>query len=416
MIGLMDCNNFFVSCERLFRPDLLKRPVAVLSSNDGCIISRSQEVKDLGIPMGIPYFQVKDMVKKHDITLFSSNFPLYRDISSRVMGALRDEFDTAEVYSIDEAFFDVASDIDVEEVAQIRGRIIQKTGIPVSFGVGKTKTIAKVASTYSKKGTGVHIFTDDGWKSVQKDVSCGSIWGIGRQTTKKLTDAGIRTVADILACDPTYFRQTLGIVGERLYLELSGTSVFQVGDAHASEHQSIASTRSFHASVYDILVLQSALGHHTAHIGEKLRERGVMASTLTIIVAPSRFSEVASPKRVASIKLEVPTDDTRILLKEACTLLQTLFDPTVPYKKAGIMVSGIVPRDTVSGTLFSQGTEPAKDDRSVYAVADELNMRFGHGTLRPGVVLMTQKWQESKQMLSPAYTTSWNHIPRVKAV
>jgi DNA polymerase V len=202
-IGLMDCNNFFVSCERLFRPDLLKKPVAVLSSNDGCIVARSQEVKELGIPMGAPYFMVRAICKKEGVTLFSSNFRLYRDISARVMHALCEEVDTFEVYSIDEAFFSIEETVTEEEVLLLRERIMQKTGIPVSFGIARTKTIAKAAGDHAKKESGVSILDATLWETKISEIPCGSIWGIGRQTSAKLTKLGINTVADLISKDIT---------------------------------------------------------------------------------------------------------------------------------------------------------------------------------------------------------------------
>jgi DNA polymerase V len=185
MIGLLDCNNFFVSCERLFRPDLLKRPVAVLSSNDGCIVARSAEVKDLGVPMGVPYFQVKDVLTKAGAVLFSSNFTLYRDVSARVMDTLEDEVGLIDVYSIDEAFFEVEDDATEADVLAIRARVMKEVGVPVSIGIASTKTLAKQASVLAKKGNGVCILTDALWQEKMEEVPCGSVWGLGRQTVIK---------------------------------------------------------------------------------------------------------------------------------------------------------------------------------------------------------------------------------------
>lgn len=412
-IGLMDCNNFFVSCERLFRPDLVGKPVAVLSSNDGCIVARSQEVKDLGIAMGVPYFQVKEMCKKHNITLFSSNFPLYRDVSSRVMYALKSEFELCEVYSVDEAFFEVETGTSEEKIARIRGKIMQKTGIPVSFGVSATKTIAKVASTYAKQGNGVCFMDSLKWKLIQSDISCGKIWGIGRKTAQALTKLGITNVGELLAHDISFFRSNFGVAGERLYLELSEKPSYHVGDIHATEHQSLSSTRSFHEAVHRREILESALGYHTAHLGEKLRTHGWKAGQLTILVAPSRFGDFAYQKYSASVNLLTPTHDTGTLLKVALTLLETIYDSNVPYKKAGVILSQIVPDEFVSSVLFK--TE-AQDQSAVYEISDKLNARFGSGTVRPGVVLNPEKWQESRKLKSPEYTTQWGEIARVKAI
>jgi len=408
----MDCNNFFVSCERLFRPDLLGKPVAVLSSNDGCVVARSQEVKDLGIPMGVPYFEVKDICKKNNVQIFSSNFALYRDISGRVMAALRDEFDTCEIYSVDEAFFKVPNTISVQNIDSIRKRIIQKTGIPVSFGIGTTKTIAKIASTYAKKGTGVCEFDEKAWKTVRGDIACGSIWGIGRQTTKKLSALEMSTVEDVCRKELSYLKQILGVIGERLYFELSGIAMYEVGEGGGEVHQSISSTRSFAESTHEKSVLLSALGHHAAHVCEKLRMTHCVASQLTIICAPSRFGDFGHRKSIASTTLEIPTSSTTVLLKEVIALLNTLYDSEIPYKKAGVTVSGIVPEKLGSQSLF--GGRDA-ETKAVYEVADTLNNRFGKGTVRPGVVMRTEKWMEHAQKKSPEYTTQWTQIPHIKA-
>ncbi len=412
-IGLMDCNNFFVSCERLFRPDLIKRPVAVLSSNDGCIVARSQEVKDLGISMGVPYFQVKDICKKHSVTLFSSNFPLYRDISNRVMLALRENFPRCEIYSVDEAFFEIDGDMGEEDIMHIRHEIMQKTGIPVSFGIGATKTIAKMASTYAKRASGVYFMDTQRWEAAIPNISCGSIWGIGRQTARVLSVAGIRSVGDLLARDPSFFKNTLGVVGERLLLELTGIPTHRLEVSGEDERASIMSTRSFKDATHESGVLESALGYHVAHVAEKLRERRCMASRLTIIVAPSRFGDFAYRRHTATGHLSVPTQDTEVLLKEALRLLCVLFDPETPYKKAGVVVSQIVPEEFVALSLFSKAH--AEKESSLYTVVDTLNERFGAGTLRPGVVLQTEKWKESRQLRSHEYTTKWSEIAHVKA-
>lgn len=409
----MDCNNFFVSCERLFRPDLRHKPTAVLSSNDGCIVARSQEVKDLGISMGVPFFQVKDICKKEGITLFSSNFPLYRDISSRVMCALKEEFENCEVYSVDESFFQVEEDVSDDEILEIRARIMQKTGIPVSFGIGKTKTIAKSASTFAKKGTGVRIFDMNGWNAVIHEVSCGSIWGIGRQTTDKLRKTGINTVGDFLLKGIAYYRNDYGVVGERMYQELVGTPMYGVGDTDYSIPKSMTSTRSFKGVVKNRSVLESAIGYHATHLAEKLRAEGITATSLTVIASPSRFGDYALRKNSATRILEYPTSDTTVLLKESLKLLDMFYDAEIPYKKAGILLGGIIPDGYVSKTIFSD-TDTKSD--SIYEVTDHLNERFGSGTIHPGVVFETSRWKDRAALRSKEYTTDWNEIRSIKAI
>lgn len=415
MIGLMDCNNFFVSCERLFRPDLLGKPVAVLSSNDGCIVARSQEVKDLGVPMGIPYFEMKDLCKKENITIFSSNFALYRDISTRVMTALKAEFDTCEVYSVDEAFFTIGESASQEELVKIRARITQKTGIPVSIGVAETKTLAKVANGIAKKGTGVCILRAEQRDNAIKDMSCGSIWGIGRQTSAFLTKSGINTVGELLSRDVTFVRQALGVVGERLCMELRGVSVYAIGDSHGEVQESYTSTRSFSAAVTDKHTLMSALGHHIAHVAEKLRQDECVASSVTIVARGSRFGAFALREGSAHCNFQSPTNDTFVMTQEVSRLLDTIYDSEIPYKKAGVIVGGILPAEAQTGLLFVTENGEQKTEK-INVVTDMLNHKFGSGTVRQAVTLSNEKWKERKNLKSPEYTTQWSEIAMIKAI
>lgn len=424
MIGLMDCNNFFVSCERLFRPDLIGKPVAVLSSNDGCIVARSQEVKDMGISMGAPLFQVREQCKKENVTLFSSNFQLYRDISARVMNALRTECGAIEIYSIDEAFFEVSDELNYEKIIEIRRKIMQKTGIPVSIGIAKTKTLAKVANRIAKKKNerltmslikeGVCVMDDSLWGVTAQSISCGSVWGIGRQTSAFLTKAGINTVSDLLKQDATFIKSNLGVVGEKLILELNGTPVLKIEDHGGETQESYASTRSFGKVVTNKLTLMSALGHHVAHVAEKLREQGLLASTITVVARGSRFGEFSHRDSSVRAILEMPTDDTFVLTKEASHLLDNMYDPEIPYKKAGIILSGITQRQFFQTSLFGEEKKHAHTS-TLSVLSDSLNKRFGKGTIRQGVTLGKEKWQERIKLKSPQYTTQWKEIAQVKA-
>ncbi len=413
MIGLMDCNNFFVSCERLFRPDLTRKPVAVLSSNDGCIVARSQEVKDIGIPMGVPLFQVRDTIQKHGIILFSSNFTLYRDISGRVMHALREEFDDTFVYSIDEAFFTIPEGMEVEDIVKIRSRIMQKTGIPVSFGVAPTKTMAKLANSEAKKGSGVIWHTVDECMEQYPSISCGSVWGIGRQMVKRLETLQIRTVSDFLRMGLSFARNEFGVHGERLYLELTGTNASFSSDL-LSPHASIMSTQSFGRKVQARNVLESALGHHVAHIGEKLRKQDLLASRLTIMCAPSRYGSYALRKGVATVMLSEPTNDTGILLSYTKTLLEEIYDQEVDYAKAGAIVGGLVPVSFASESLFGEARKEKR--KEIFDVIDTLNERYGRETIRPGIIQNTDVWSARSELRSPSFTTRWSEIPHVKAI
>jgi DNA polymerase V len=412
MIGLMDCNNFFVSCERLFRPDLLRKPVAVLSSNDGCIVARSQEVKDLGVPMGVPYFQVKEVLTKAGATLFSSNFTLYRDISARVMKTLESEVGFIDVYSVDEAFFELPDDTTEEEIAALRARIIAQVGIPVSIGVAETKTLAKQASVLAKKNNGVCILTSDLWKEKMDTVLCGSVWGVGRQTTVKLRAMGVETVAQYIALPLPILRQYFGVVGERTQKELQGVSVYAVGEgAREESQQSIMSTRSFEKTTTNLHDLESAIGYHVTEVAEKLREKKVSAVRMSVMILPSRHGDFFLHRGSAEVVFSPPTNATQKLLSEALLQLSTIYEKDVPYKKAGVVVSALVPEDYSTGTLFA---EQKVDTKKIDVLTDMLNDKFGHGTVRSGVILKNGA-RGSAKLRSKEYTTRWGDIPTVQA-
>jgi DNA polymerase V len=410
----MDCNNFFVSCERLFRPDLKNQPVAVLSSNDGCIVARSQEVKDMGIPMGLPYFKLKDFCDEKDITLFSSNFTLYRDISGRVMQALREECGECEIYSIDEAFFDLDENVDESVIKEIRATIIKKTGIPVSIGVASTKTLAKVANSVAKKKSGVFILNNDKRVELLQNITCGSVWGIGRHTSARLLKDNITTVADFLALEQSYVRSVLGVVGERLYLELSGVAVYEVGRVEEHLQESYTSSRSFGSTTHDKVVLQSALSYHVAHLAEKLRKDSSLASTVSILIRGSRYGTYTHRSGHTSAILPIPTNDTFILTKGVLSLFEKSYDPEIPYKKAGVTLGGIHPESVAHESLFGTNEHSSKT-RILNTVIDAINAKKGTHILKFGVSLNSEKWKEKRALKSKEYTTKWSEIANVKA-
>lgn len=411
----MDCNNFFVSCERLFRPDLAKKPVAVLSSNDGCIVARSQEVKDLGVPMGIPYFQVKELCRTEGITLFSSNFTLYRDISARVMTELRAIAESVEVYSVDEAFFRVPDSATEGQLRAMRERLVQAVGIPVSIGVAPTKTLAKHAAGIAKKerdGPGVHILDMQAWPTDAKDVQASGIWGIGRQTSQALRAHGIETVAELLAADRAFIRTLLGVGGVRIREELSGTPVLAGNERDVQG--SIVSSRSFRKAVTDLATLESAIGYHVSAIAEELRREGWRATRLSVSIRPSLHGPRAGFGRSRDVLLAEPTAGTHALLAEALGAVRAIFVPGTPYKKAGVAVGGIMPDASVTQPLFVEDTA-ARRAGALDGVIDALNARFGRGTVASAVVMGTERWAASAERRSPAYTTDWDALATAKA-
>ncbi len=413
MIGLMDCNNFFVSCERLFRPDLEGKPVAVLSSNDGCIVARSQEVKDIGIAMGVPLFQVKDICQEQGVVLFSGNHTLYRDISKRVMQVLEKEVGDIEVYSIDEAFFRLTDDVTIEDVHTIRNVVVKNVGIPVSIGVATTKTLAKQASGIGKKGNGVSVLHQKEWEKRANDVKCGEIWGLGKQTVTKLSQMGVKTARNYMTLERNVVTSNFGVAGERIYDELHGVSVKPIEIQHTVTPQSIASTKSFKNLTTNSTVLESAIAQHITSCAEKLRKQKLVASRLSVQIQTDRFGDFLLQGGVAEIVLQEPTASTTILIKEALRQMRDIYTAGVPYKKAGVSVSGLMPEAYVTDTLFEGESTPYTSD-SIDTIIDELNKKFGKESVHSAVIQKVHQ-SDSSILRSPAYTTLWKDIPIARA-
>ncbi|MCA9366209.1 Y-family DNA polymerase [Candidatus Kaiserbacteria bacterium] len=414
-VGLLDCNNFFVSCERLFRPDLQKRPTVVLSSNDGCVVARSPEIKALGIPMGVPYFKVKNELAAHHTEVFSSNFPLYRDISRRVMDSLGGCVGTYEQYSVDEAFFKLTGTD--EEVLQrshtIKKKIEQEVGVPISIGVAHTKTLAKFANGLAKKESGVYVLGNEKWVQQQPSVPLSQIWGVGRQTAQKMQDHGLCTVTDLLTADRSRIDALFGIAGVRLQAELAGTHNDRLSRSGSQIQQSIMSSRSFKDATNDITILENAIAYHVGEVAAELRSLQAVCGSLNVHILPSRHGEWLLRGGSQESLLVRPSSDTRVLLTEALALVRELWEKDVPYKKAGVVVSLISDASTKQLELFA---DTKRDDTAaVFKVMDIVNGRFGKSALTIGRVPSHSNWQASRQFCSPRYTTNWTELATVKA-
>lgn len=408
LTGLVDCNNFFVSCERLFRPDLATKPVIVLSSNDGCVISRSKEVKELGIPMGIPYFEIRALAEKHNIAIFSSNFTLYRDISSRVMEALESVVGEIEPYSIDESFFAVSPHSAEETAHLVRERIGSWVGVPVSVGVAETKTLAKLMSKHAKGvhsgGNGVAVLGVD--KTSVYDTALGEIWGVGPSARKSLEGEGMHTVGDVLARRPSDIRAILGVHGERLYFELNGVPT---ESNTASVTKSMMSTRSFGARVRTLKALETAVAYHVSRIAEKLRETQSVSTGVTLYL---RYEDVDRARRHVNrfVPFPEPLSDTRLMATAVMSEVRRVFNASNQYQKAGIVAHGIVSADSTTGSLFGA---TIKGEKLMQAM-DRVNKRHGTDTVHIGTVSTDHSWKSKRARLSPSYTTSWTSLPQAQ--
>lgn len=410
-IGLADCNNFFVSCERIFRPDLWNKPVVVLSSNDGAVVARSEEVKKLGVPMGVPFFKVRDVFKQNEVAVFSSNFELYRDISDRVMNTLRAEVEEMEQYSVDEAFFEMEvrrHDVALEEMARLRDLLYRRVGIPVSFGLAPTKTIAKYANGLEKRGIGISLIAKERWLELRESVPLSELWGVGGAMSQRFREHSLLTVADLLAADPARIAKLFGVYGTRLRAELAGE--VSKGGSHGTElPKTIMSTRSFAKTTEELSVLEEALAYHVSRAAAELREKEAVAGRLVVIIQTSRHGDFFLRGGGGESILPSPTADTTVLLKEAKRLARTLFESRVPYKKAGIVLGNIRPQGFEQPALFGY----VSDDSKLMTAMDEINKKMGQDSVTIGRTKYKESWTNKHDYRSPRYTTNWNEIKSI---
>jgi DNA polymerase V len=417
VLALVDCNNFYASCERVFDPKLEGKPVIVLSNNDGCVVARSNEAKALGIPMGIPFFEVKDLVEKHGILALSSNYTLYADMSGRVMETLSHFTPHIEIYSIDEAFLDL-SGIPQDRTdygRKIRRTVKQWTGLPVSIGIGPTKTLAKVANKLAKKSDkarGVLDLTDSPWlDEALRRIEVQDVWGIGRQISKKLKAAGIHTALDLRGADLGWVKTQFGVQGVRTVMELRGQCCWQL-EENPPAKQGITVSRGFGTPITELAPLQEATALYAARAGEKLRAEGLAAGLMSVFVTTSRFVE--KPKRYMRhcvIPFDVATEDTQELIAAAVAAVEHLYRKGYEYKKSGVMLLDLVPRDKVQGGLFD-----AKDrarSRRLMETIDRIN-RTGSAAVQWAAEGIEKPWKTKFTRKTPCYTTQWTDLPKIR--
>lgn len=425
IFALVDVNNFYVSCERVFQPKLENRPVVVLSNNDGCAVARSNEVKALGVKMGTPWFKMKELAKKHGILAYSSNYTLYGQMSDRVVSILRDFSPDIEVYSIDESFLRVERVLGLYGGAstmghQMRDRIKNWTGLPVCAGFGGTKTLAKLANHLAKKNPVFNGVCDlnslsatafDQW---MEKTEVGEVWGVGHRTVFKLDAMGIRTVLDLRNAPPKRIRERFGVVMERTVDELRGTSCLALDDV-AQPKQQIMVSRSFGATIEGFDDLAEAVSTHVANAGEKLRRQGSEAGAVYVFVMTNRFRP-DEPQNNAGrmVPFSEPTDDTRLLTKTALRGLKAVYKPGFGYKKAGVLLTLLVDKESRQETLFSDEPFRARSEK-LMASMDTINQRYGRGMVRTGVSGTKKRWAMRAENRSPRYTTQWNELPILNA-
>ena len=437
MYALIDCNSFYANCEKLFRPDLKDKPVVVLSNNDGCVIARSPEAKLLGIKMGVPYFQVKDFCLKNNITVFSSNYVLYADMSQRVMNTLETLCPTVEVYSIDEAFLYLADyPVAMNDLNaygnKLKAIVEMHTGIPVGVGIGTTKTMAKLANHAAKTypaTKGVCVLENIRWiRRIMQITDIGELWGVGRRYKLRLNEMGIHTVYQLAICEPAKIRQHFGVVLERTCLELNGQSC--IGIESIEPKKQIVSSRSFSERIIEQQALSESICGHVAKAASKLRKQDSVCAYITVFAKNSPFSKNEPYVSISGdYQFITPTADTRVMVTAARQVLKVIYREDVRYAKAGVMLLGICQHDEVQLDLFAEDqnkrdgnsqNESAEKRVEVTAIMDALNKKYGQNSHQQSAVFIAsegiknkQSWQMSRDMLSPCYTTNINQLPKV---
>jgi DNA polymerase V len=418
--ALVDGNNFYVSCERVFRPTLEGRPVVVLSNNDGCAVARSAEVKALGVKMGTPWFQMQVLAKKHGIVALSSNYELYADLSQRMMSVLAQFSPDQEIYSIDECFLGMDGFTHLDRMAygrEIRERVRCWVGIPVCVGFAETKTLAKLANHCAKKGLagrdGVCDFarlTPAERSALFASLPVDEVWGVGRRLSEQLVEEGITTVEALRTADPKVLRRRYSVVLERTHAELNGELCLTLDDTVANKQQ-IMSSRSFGQYVHELEPLKEAVASYISVAAHKLRRQHSVAGMVQVYVRTNPFkAEAPQYQRGLNVPLPEPTDDTLRLIRVAHWALKKIYRPGYAYQKAGVCLMDLSDAATVQKSLFCS----SRDNTRLMQAMDRINATFGRGTLHSAAEGLRKEWTMKREMKTPAYTTRWDELPWVR--
>ena len=414
MFALVDCNNFYATCETLFRPSLRGKPLVVLSNNDGCVVARSAEAKVLGIKMGVPAFQIKDEISRHEIEVFSSNYTLYADMSHRVMSILESLSPAIEIYSIDEAFIDVRGIRDLHEFGlSIRKTIRQWTGITVAVGIAPTKTLAKLANNGAKKyqGTGgVVVLTDvERQCKLMAITPVGKVWGVGRKLTRKLNALGVQTALDLCQSDAQDIRRQFNVVLARTVSELQGTSCLELEQVPSPKKQ-IVTSRSFGQRITEVDDMRQAISEFTERACNKLRGGGQYARSISVFIQTNPFAQhKPGYANCAHGNLPDHTSDSFQFCRLANRLLKQIWRDGYEYNRAGVMLGDFTLSTRRQITLFEK---PVRDNSQIMAAIDRINSTVG--TIKLATSGVDQQWAMKRERLSPAYTTRWQDIPLVR--
>ena len=422
MIALVDCNSFYASCEQVFRPDLLGKPVVVLSNNDGCIIAANNEAKAIThIPMFEPVFKIKDQLIAHKVSFFSSNYTLYGEMSQRVMNILATFSPNVEVYSIDEAFVDLSGMENVcltEYGHLIKDTIFKNTGLPVGVGIAPTKVLSKLANRMAKKiPKSKHVFViDSEEKRIEALKWCkiGDVWGIGRKHAERLKNIGVFDALQFTELPLQWVRKEMTVVGERTWRELRGEPCNELVTGPPPK-KGIGTAKSFGIKLPDLERIEEACAYYISEVSEILRAQKSCATYIQVFIVTNHFSDLDKQySNSRTVTLEVPTNDTFKLISAARKALVEIYKSGYRYKKVGVNLTGIIPQDYVQGNLFHQ---PSKlNNNSLIKTFDAINRKFGKATISSGLVgTRVKEWELIKKERSPRYTTQWGELLRVKA-
>jgi DNA polymerase V len=418
-IALIDCNNFYASCEAVFNPKLKGKAVVILSNNDGCCVSRSDAAKQLGIKMGAPWFQIKDQFKPGEVIALSSNYELYADMSNRVMNLISQFTPDYEIYSIDEAFCNFTGFISKDLTSysrEIKSTILKWTGLPVCVGLGSSKTLAKLSNHCAKKRpeySGVcnfNIMSPGQLNSILQTIPVGEVWGIGSRLSVKLNQLGILTVLDLKRAHSRTLRDKFSVVMAKTIAELNGIACIGLEQV-APPKQNIASTRSFGIPVTSIESLMESVTLYTSRATEKARAQHTHANSISVFIQTSPFAQSPYYGGSLTVALPSPSNDTRLLVKTALWIVKRLYKPGYVYQKAGVLLNDLVPDEGRQRDLFFDASEPKyTQSAKVMAVLDAINQRYGRQTLKLGSEGFKAPWKMKQNFKSPGYTTNWNEL------
>jgi len=415
MIALADCNNFYASCERVFNPKIKNKPVVVLSNNDGCIIARSNEAKKLGIKMGEPAFKIKNLLEKNNVNVYSTNFALYGDLSKRVMNTIKTEVNQVEVYSIDEAFLDFSDFADEERAFLIKKKVYKWTGIPVSIGIAKTKTLAKVANHIAKKYKREGVFMFDSEDLIRRALNVlpvEDLWGIGRKISKRLKRFGIYTALQFRETNEKWIKRNFSINGVKIQRELKGEVIYPL-ETLRSRKKNICTSRSFSKEVKELSKLREVVSSHANSCATKLRDEKSCCLTISVFLSTNPFnSKVKQYYPCRLFNLDVPTNDSIEIVSYALKALERIYRSGCTYKKAGVIVGRIIPESHTQLSLFDNLDRDKR--REINSIVDTINRKMGRDKVKLAVQGKARDWKLKQERLSPCYTTRFADMLEVR--